>query len=189
MKTIKAKPGGGQPVTEEVLEAAIKRGELMAESRARGARIGDLIEQVDKGIIVHQVNAQGVMGGGIAKQIRDRWPKVWDDYSAIVKPNQPDKGFQYMGKVIYTEVEPGLWVASIVGQQFYGRDTSRVYTSYEALEMGFHSVKNFALNNKADVHYPLIGCGLANGDWTKVSQIISDRLGTITHQLWELPPV
>lgn len=149
--------------------------------------IGDMLAEVKQGYIVHQVNAQGVMGSGIARQIRDKWPQVWEDYVAVVKPNQPDKGFSYMGKVIYTEVEPGLFVASIVGQQFYGRDPNKVYTSYEALEMGFFSVGYSAMNRNAEVHYPLIGCGLANGDWTKVSQIISERLGTIVHTLWELP--
>lgn len=151
------------------------------------SRIGNMLDEVTRGIIAHQVNAQGVMGGGIAKSIREKWPRVWDEYSKVVKPNQPDRGFGYMGMVIYVEVEPDLWVANIVGQQFYGRDPMYLYTSYEALEMGFHSVKNFALNHDLDVHYPLIGCGLGNGDWTKVSQIICDRLGTITHTLWELP--
>lgn len=138
-------------------------------------------------MIVHQVNAQGVMGGGIALAIKTKWPKVWDDYNTFVKPNQPDKGFSYMGKVIYTEVEPDLWIASIVGQQFYGRDKGQVYTSYEALEMGFHNVCNMALSGLIDVHYPLIGCGLANGDWTRVSRIIDVRLVKINHWLWELP--
>ncbi|WP_407306528.1 hypothetical protein [Acinetobacter sp.] len=150
-------------------------------------KIGNILEEVKQGIIIHQVNAQGVMDGGIALSIRNKWPKVWKDYSAIVKPNQPDNGFQYMGKVIYTEVGPELWVASIVGQQFYGRDKRQVYTSYESLEMGFHSVGNFALNKDLDVHYPLIGCGLANGDWITVSQIIANRLVKIKHTLWELP--
>lgn len=149
--------------------------------------VGDLVESVKQGIIIHQVNAQGVMGGGIAAQIRKKWPKVWEDYSAVVKPNQPHKGFGYMGKVIYTEVGPKLRVASIVGQQFYGRDPNQIYTSYEALEMGLFSVSNFARNEALDVHFPLIGCGLANGDWTTVSEIIDRHLVTINHTLWLLP--
>ena len=30
--------------------------------------------------ICHQVNCQGVMGSGIARQIRERWPEVYKDY-------------------------------------------------------------------------------------------------------------
>ena len=151
-------------------------------------KIGFILDEVKQGIIMHQVNAQGVMGGGIAKSIRDKWPVVWDAYSAEIKPKQPDHGFSYMGKVIYVEVEKGLWIANIVGQQFYGRDPKRVYTSYPALEMGLHSVKNVAINRNEEVHYPLIGCGLANGDWTIVSMLINNHFdGTIVHTLWELP--
>ena len=31
-------------------------------------------------IICHQVNCQKVMGSGIAKQIREKWPIVYYDY-------------------------------------------------------------------------------------------------------------
>ena len=147
-------------------------------------KIGNILD-VKQGLIVHQVNAQGVMGSGIALLLRNKWPAVWEEYHKVVKQNQPDKGLSYMGHVIYVQVEPGLWVANVVGQQFYG--SAGNYTSYEALEMAFHSINNFASNNELDVHYPLIGCGLAGGDWTRVSQIISDRLGTIDHMLWTLP--
>ena len=35
-------------------------------------------------IIVHQVNCQKVMGSGIAKQIRDRWPEVFVRYEEYI---------------------------------------------------------------------------------------------------------
>lgn len=151
------------------------------------SKIGYLLKEVTKGIIVQQVNAQGQMGSGIALAIKTKWPIVYDRYVAEIKQDTPDKGLSYMGHVIYVEVEPDLWIANIVGQQFYGRDKSRVYTSYEALEMGFHSVKHFAKNKELDVHYPTIGCGLANGDWTRVSQLIAEQLDTINHTLWQMP--
>lgn len=152
------------------------------------SKIGYILAEVKQGVIVHQVNAQGVMGGGIALAIRTKWPQVWEEYRKVVKPNQPDSGFNYLGQVIYVEVEPGLWVANIVGQQFYGREPGRQYTSYEALEMGLHSVANFAANKELDVHYPTIGCGLGGGDWTIVSSLIDKHFDDIiVHTLWELP--
>ena len=40
---------------------------------------GNLLDaQTD--VIAHQVNCQGVMGSGVAKQIRDKWPRVYDSY-------------------------------------------------------------------------------------------------------------
>lgn len=36
-------------------------------------------------VICHQVNCQGVMGAGLAKQIRIRWPEVYVDYKKLLK--------------------------------------------------------------------------------------------------------
>ena len=34
-------------------------------------------------LICHQVNCQGVMGSGIAKQVREKYPKVYKEYKRI----------------------------------------------------------------------------------------------------------
>jgi O-acetyl-ADP-ribose deacetylase (regulator of RNase III) len=36
--------------------------------------------EVKSGIICHQVNCIGAMGTGIALQIRNKWPVVFNDY-------------------------------------------------------------------------------------------------------------
>ena len=33
-------------------------------------------------VIIHQVNCQGVMGSGVAKQVKDRYPVVYEMYKA-----------------------------------------------------------------------------------------------------------
>lgn len=40
-------------------------------------------ERDEDTIICHQVNCKGVMGAGLAKQIRDKWPDVYDRYRLI----------------------------------------------------------------------------------------------------------
>jgi O-acetyl-ADP-ribose deacetylase (regulator of RNase III) len=148
---------------------------------------GDILT-VERGIIVHQVNAQGVMGGGVAKVLKDRYPQMYRDYIDMIGPayTQRDGGRPYMGLCVWTQVAPDLWIASVVGQQFFGRDKKR-YTSYDALDEGFSKISAMAKPFGLDVHYPLIGCGLGGGDWSIVSAIINTRLDTINHTLWELP--
>ena len=34
----------------------------------------------DADIICHQVNCQGVMGSGVAKEVRERFPNVYEQY-------------------------------------------------------------------------------------------------------------
>lgn len=149
-------------------------------------RTGQILEEVTRGIIVQQVNAQGMMGSGIAKAIREKWPKVWDEYSFFIKPKQPDQGAGHMGKVIMVHVAENLYIANIVGQQFFGRDGKR-YTSYDALDVGLKQVARKARELNLPVHYPTIGCGLGGGNWTIVSSIIEANLVTIDHTLWRQP--
>lgn len=155
--------------------------------------VGDVIETISNPAyakegqacaILQQVNAQGVMGSGFAKAIRDRWPAVWTAYSAVIKPHQQDGGERHLGQVIWVQVEPHLYIGNIVGQRWYGRDGAR-YTSYDALDVAFQRVRDFVLKNGiTEVHYPLIGCGLGGGDWSIVSAIINLHLDIIPHSLW-----
>ena len=45
---------------------------------------GDITE-IESGIICQQTNCQGVMGSGLAKAIRDKWPKVFDEYGIDIE--------------------------------------------------------------------------------------------------------
>lgn len=124
--------------------------------------IGDILS-VEKGIIVHGCNAQGVMKSGIAKDIREKYPKVYKDYKA-----HEEKTGLKLGDIVYTYIKDDLLIASIITQEFYGRDKDVVYVDYDAIEQAFLSIGLVASLKKLDVHVPLIGCGLANGKWSEV---------------------
>lgn len=166
-------------------------------ARTQHNHIGNICD-VKTGIIIQQVNAQGVMGSGVAKAIRDKWPVVWNEYSKVVRPNTIDMGKGYMGMMIPVQVSPDLFVCNIVGQQFYGRDSTKRYTSYDALDDGLKRVRAFAQErfsisqdmkwvSAPEIHFPLIGCGLGGGDWAIVSAILDARLSGFKTHLWTLP--
>ena len=112
--------------------------------------------------IAHCVNAQHVMASGVAKAIRERYPKAYDDYMSSALP---------LGKVILSKNEPHN-ILHIVGQQYYGREPGRVYVDYPALRRGIATI-NKHINEP--VAFPMIGCGLAGGDWIIVSDIIKEE--------------
>lgn len=151
---------------------------------------GNLVSYVRRGVILQQVNAQGVMGSGIAKDIRERWPAVWEAYSAEVQPPRsvsPGRGAEHLGKVIPVQVEPDLWVYNLVGQQFYGRDERR-YTSYDALDTALARAGQIARLTGLfhyDFHHPYMGCGLGGGYWPVVAALIEHHIGPDT-TLWSL---
>lgn len=144
---------------------------------------------VEHGHILQQVNAQGVMGSGVAAGIRARYPKVWDEYSLYVKPGSADSGRSHLGMVISVPVSETLAIHNIVGQQFYGRHADGQqprYTSYDALDTGLQALawQLGKLGEAQEVHFPLIGCGLGGGKWEVVSEIIKHRLHAHELTLW-----
>ena len=164
--------------------------------------VGNIVDQVKQGIIIQQVNAQGVMGSGVAADIRRKWPQVYPEYAKVVGPNVvAGRQQNSFGRMIPVQVDTNLWVCNVVGQLFYGREPQKQpggrYTSYDALANGLKKVRDFALANfvmsddlwmtRPHIHYPLIGCGLGGGDWAIVKSIIDVELQGFKHHLWVLP--
>jgi len=122
------------------------------------------ILNIAQGIICHQVNCKGVMGAGIALQIRRKWPKVYADYREAYM-----KGLIFLGNITTTEVSPGLFVANLCGQDRYGRAPGVVYTDYPALSVCMALVAK----SQRQVYIPHgMGCVNAGGDWTLVNDMI-----------------
>ena len=46
-------------------------------------------------IIVHQTNCQGVMGSGIAKQVKERYPEVFNAYYHYCKTTSNTTSFAF----------------------------------------------------------------------------------------------
>ena len=139
---------------------------------------GSILEATS-GIIIQQVNAQGVMGSGVAKVLRDAYPQIWDDYKAYFDIDE-DERIHLMGTVIWSHVTPDLLVANIVGQLNYG-STGMRYTSYDALDEGLAVVAYYVANQNIEVSHPMIGAGLGGGSWSIISAIIEHHLGPNTH--------
>lgn len=130
--------------------------------------IGDIFN-IHSGIICHQVNCRGIMGAGLALNIRKKYPKVYDDYMAAYKAGHLD-----LGNIVITPVGERLYIASICGQDGFGRDKRMVYTDYTAVSEGLEKVQKFADDNQVrPVYVPHhMGCGLANGAWHMMLQVI-----------------
>lgn len=96
-------------------------------------------------VIAHQVNCQGVMGSGVAKQIRDKWPNVYKEYCSYYL-NKNDNIPDLLGKCQLVEVSDTQYVANLFGQQYYGKSGKR-YTSYDAIYNALTSLAVQMLDN------------------------------------------
>lgn len=128
-------------------------------------KFGNILS-VNEGIIVQGCNAQGVMGSGVAKAIRERYPIVYEIYNRAFR----EHGLT-VGSVVNVSVKQSLVVASAITQEFFGKENKK-YVSYSGISEAFCTIARHANESKSDVHYPLIGAGLGGGDWAIIQQII-----------------
>jgi O-acetyl-ADP-ribose deacetylase (regulator of RNase III) len=139
--------------------------------------VGDLIKSVSEGHILHGCNARGVMGGGFALYIRNRYPNVYEEYLDIYER----EGLK-LGQAIPVKITKNLTVWNLITQEGFGTHTRQ--TDYSAVRMAFENFKsNF---NGGDIHHPLIGCGLGGGQWCIVDRIIKDVMDGTETNLWVL---
>lgn len=135
---------------------------------------GNILD-MKNGLIIQQVNCKGVMGAGLAKQIRNKWDIVYHDYIKHIELYR-NKNWGLLGSINSTTVEHGVTVYNFFSQDTYGRIGR--HTNYKAFEDCLHKLIKRFENSKVDpkdfnVYFPYgIGCGLAGGDWNVISSLI-----------------
>jgi O-acetyl-ADP-ribose deacetylase (regulator of RNase III) len=127
---------------------------------------GDILE-TDSDVIAHGVNCKGVFGAGLAKEIRDKWPEVYNNYM--------DKFLRLgwrLGEIQINYPENKI-VVNMATQENYGRDPKKVYVDYSAVAVCLDKLFKYCKEHSLSCAIPKIGCGLANGDWKTVGHIIA----------------
>lgn len=144
---------------------------------------GDILSPNKTGhdvIICHQVNCLGIMGAGLAKQIREKFPLVYQMYKQhcdLVVDKKVLLGDVLALPVVYKGYE--FTIANLFGQEDIG--TGKCYTDYDALRKALQIVRCIATPLPARplwrVRIPyMMGCGLAGGNWDVVRAIIQEEL-------------
>lgn len=134
-------------------------------------KTGDATEGPEA-LLLHGCNAQGAMGSGIAKAIREKFPEAFLEYRKVYSLNSG----LILGEVITVECSEGKIIANGITQEFYGRDEKQ-YVSYDAINKVMEEVNRYAIEFNIDtVAMPLIGAGLGGGSWKIISKIIEDTL-------------
>lgn len=130
---------------------------------------GDLLKS-NLPIIGHQVNCLGIMGAGIAKQIKAKWFKVFTEYTKFCNKFVSDR--ELLGQCQLVAVDDNIkYVANLFGEYSFAEAVAPFegnrHTDYTALKESLTSLKIQALQlGIHDVGIPYkLGCGLAGGDW------------------------
>lgn len=136
---------------------------------------GNLLDAKED-IICHQVNCQGVMGAGVAKAIRTKWPNVYHNYKEYCY----DHGARYlMGTCLLVPINEGdQAVVNMFAQNDYGYNGCR-FTSYDAFYNCLEFIKE-TVSRHCSIAFPYgIGSGLGGGNWdiiyTMIHNVLDDR--------------
>ena len=134
---------------------------------------GDLLKQpVD--IIAHQTNCMGVMGAGLALQVKKQL-LTSDEYQKYVKVCR-EQGKELMGNTQLLEAPDGRIIANCFGEN--APTGKKLDTDYQALMHSLIKVRNYAKRSDMTVGVPgLMGCGLAGGDWKIVRNMMYKLFG------------
>lgn len=126
--------------------------------------------QSDASILVHQVNTEGLMGAGIAKTIRLKYPIVFQKYKRVCISYLPE---ELLGHIQMIDVGEKI-ICNLFAESLNRKIEGNRRTDYDAFKHGLLSLF-LILEPDTTIAMPYnIGCGLGGGDWNVVFQIIKE---------------
>ena len=160
---------------------------------------GDLLKS-GCDIICHQVNEYGAMEAGIAKQIKEKYPKAFEDYVNAIK-EKTSKG-ESLPLIALSKQPDGVVVANMFTQRRGETDleilrNAVVFIGMQIIDLFITKLK---FNDKNGVFFDRpfrvgipykYGCGIKKGDWESVLKVWKDvfrELEYIDLEVWKYNP-
>jgi len=150
---------------------------------------GDLIKLAFQGkfdIIIHGCNCHNIMNGGIAKQIKEICPEAFeaDSKSKVGDHNK-------LGRLTLAQISRENHTFIIINaytqfDTYTALDNTGRLVNYGAVRKAFKTISKIVHDSRSSnlkIGYPMIGAGLAGGDWNIISKIIDEELNGLNHTL------
>lgn len=134
---------------------------------------GDIFDS-NANVILHQVNCQGVMGSGIAKQVKQKYPIVYKYYKMWCDDPHLKPGLLGSIQTVYIDNEENRAIINLFSQDKFGYDGKR-YTDYDALRNCLKIVNKQWAGYSVAIPFHM-GCDRGGGDWNVVCKMIEDEL-------------
>lgn len=139
--------------------------------------------ETDCDVIVHGCNAQGIMGSGIAKQVKQLYPEAFRVYRDFCLLN--NRNASILGTIVWS-IEENVIIANCITQHKYGYGEKR-YLDYDALRNCMAHIEIVGrVRRYKSIAMPKIGAGLGGGDWNIIAQIINTEIQDLKVKVYEL---
>lgn len=140
---------------------------------------GDATNPIGHGmkVIAHCCNDMGVWGKGFVMALSKRWPITKHMYLEWHRTGFCEGTPFQLGEVQLVAVEPSIIVANIIGQKGIRSFRNHKPIRYQSIRHAFERLcQVFGKEDNFSFHMPRIGCGLAGGKWSVMSEIIESTL-------------
>lgn len=118
-------------------------------------------------ILVNAVNTQGIMGAGLAKQFKQRYPSMYAEYR-----KRCQLGLVRVGAIdahVIEDESPGRVIIANFPTKQHWRDPSKL----QWIESGLVALRQITVESGArSIAVPPLGCGLGGLQWDEVSSRI-----------------
>ena len=119
--------------------------------------------------LVNTVNLVGVMGKGIAKEFKHRFPEMFDEYKRLCDLDKLQIGTLHLWR------GGDVWVLNLPT-----KTTWRMPSKIEYVEMGLEKfVETYEKLGITSVSFPPLGCGNGNLEWSSVKPLLEKYLSKL----------
>ena len=174
---------------EEMEQVIIKDGNVTIFNYNNGEILAGLPEQVVQGdifsthlnAIAHGVNCQGVMGAGIALEVKRRYPDLFEKYKKMCfefkDENSTPTEFPLGTLYPYRVPNTNLHILNCFTQYDTAKRHGDVAISYQAIFNSFSIAGVYCKNEGIkELAIPQVGAGLGGGNWKIIYQLIANML-------------
>lgn len=133
---------------------------------------GDIFSNDERRVICHICNDIGKWGKGFVLAISNKWKEPEIQYRKWHKSNN---NF-ILGEIQLVKVSSNTLIANMIAQHGIKSQYNPIPIQYDALRNCLNKLTEYCISNNFDVHMPMIGSGLAGGDWKIIESIIVDTL-------------
>lgn len=139
---------------------------------------GNIFES-DAQTLMATVNCVGIMGKGLAKEFRQKYPEMFKEYAKACKKGELRKGHLFLYKDLLK------WILC-----FPTKDNWKGPSKYEFIEEGLKAVReNYSQWGITSLAVPPLGCGLGGLKWDQVKQLIMKYLQDLPIEITVFEPL
>lgn len=119
------------------------------------------------------------MASGFAKALREMYPLAYCEYMVAFAHGLS------VGKIVWTQ-HGDILIGNAITQKYYGRDQNVIYADYQGIRDAMKLANEKVKGISTTIGMPMIGAGLANGDWKIISRIIEEESHDFTPVIYVL---